>query len=414
MEKNIEIMAPAGSFESLQAAIKAGANSVYFGIKGLNMRSLGAKNFAIEDLPKIVEICSKNNVNTYLTLNTVIYDGDEDLMHSIANAAKSAGITAVIAMDMSPVLYCKSIGLEVHTSTQTNVSNIEAVKFFSQFADTIVLARELSLDQIKKICDQIKEQHITGPKGELLRIEIFVHGALCVSISGKCYMSLATYNKSANRGECLQTCRRKYRVYDDETGTELKIDNNYVMSPKDLCTITFLDKIINSGVSVLKIEGRGRSPDYVYTVVKAYREAVDLCISGEFTEEKAELLVKDLETVFNRGFWHGGYYLGNKLGEWSGTYGSKATKKKVYVGNVMNYYSNKKIGDFELKTESVSVGDEFVIIGPTTGVVKGKVKSIHSDEGPVKVGTKGMLISFPVSEKIRKSDKLYILRDNNI
>lgn len=409
MKNKIEVMAPAGNFESLNAAIKAGADSVYFGIKGLNMRSLGAKNFEIDDLKEIVRICNENNVKTYLTLNVVMYDDDMQKMKDIANAAKEAGITAAIVMDVAAMNYCNEIGLEVHTSTQVNVSNIEAVKFFSKFADTIVLARELNLNQITEICRQIEEEHITGPKGELLKIEIFVHGALCVSISGKCYMSLTSYNKSANRGECLQTCRRKYRIIDDETGNELMIENGYVMSPKDLCTITVLDQIIASGVSVLKIEGRGRSVDYVYTVTKTYKEAVEAIREGNFTKEKIDNWVKELETVFNRGFWHGGYYLGNKTGEWSGSYGSKATKKKIQLGKVVNYYSKKKVGDFELQSDGIKVGDEFMITGPTTGIVKGFVESIYTEEGETEEAVKGQLISFPVDEKIRKNDKLFKL-----
>ncbi|MGM5484457.1 MAG: peptidase U32 family protein [Nanobdellota archaeon] len=403
----VNIMSPAGSYEGLRSAIKAGADSVYFGIKGLNMRSLGAKNFSEEDLPEIVRICRENNVESYLTLNTVIYDDDMERMKDIADRAKEAGVTAVICMDMAAVKYCNSIGLEVHTSTQLNISNTEAVRFYSQFADTVVLARELDLDKIRHIAERIREEDIRGPKGELVKIEIFVHGALCVSISGKCYMSLATYNRSANRGECLQTCRRKYRVIDDETGTELNIDNKYVMSPKDLSTIEHMGEIMNSGASVFKIEGRARSPEYVYEVTKAYREAADLCMSNEYTKEKAEELKKRLKQVFNRGFWEGGYYLGNKLGEWAGTYGSKAEKRKEYIGKAVNHYAKNSIGEFLLQSHDISVGEEFIITGPTTGIVKGEVRSLHTDEGSVKKAEKGEIITFPVDEKIRRNDKLY-------
>jgi U32 family peptidase len=410
MVNKVELMAPAGNFESLNAAIKAGANSVYFGIKGLNMRSLGARNFEISDLKKISEICKENNVKTYLTLNTIIYDNDFDLMKNIINNAKKANINAIIAMDFSVFNYCQEIKMEVHTSTQANVSNIEAVKFFSKFADTIVLARELSLEQIKYICNEIKKQKIKGPNGKLVKIEVFIHGALCVAISGKCYMSLASYNKSANRGECLQVCRRKYRVFDDETNNELVIDNNYVMSPKDLCTIKILDKIIESGVSVLKIEGRGRSMDYVYETVKVYREAIDAYYENKFSEKKLKKWEERLNSVFNRGFWHGGYYLNDKVGEWSNTYGSKSTKKKIYIGDVLNYYSNKKIADIDIKSEEINIDDEILIIGNTT-YVKSIIKSIHSDKGEEKKAIKGLIVSINVSERVRKNDKVYVLKN---
>ena len=378
LNKNkIEIMAPAGSYESLMAGIKAGAGSIYFGVGKINMRANSAANFTIDDLKKIVEICKKNNVRSYLTVNTIIYDEDMKDMKDICDAAKKLGVTAVIVSDIAAMQYAKSIGLEVHISTQANVTNLEAVKFYSQFADVIVLARELSLEQIKKIVEDIKEQKITGPKGDLIKVELFVHGALCISISGKCYMSLANYNFSANRGQCLQSCRRAYRVIDDETGNELKIENKYVMSPTDLCTIKYLDQILDSGVAVLKIEGRGRSPEYVHTVVKAYQSAVESCLNGEFSQKKADNWVKELETVYNRGFWHGGYYLGKKGDEWSAAYGSKAKKKKEYLGIVKNYYSKKMIGLFYLESGEVKLGDEIMVIGPTTGVVKYKVKGAN-------------------------------------
>ena len=405
----IEIMSPAGSQECLSAAIKAGANSVYFGVDQLNMRSKAAKNFKLRDLKNIVKLCAKNNVKTYLTLNTILYDNDQETMKKICNEAKKAKITAIIASDVSAIKYAQSIGQTVHISTQTNVSNLEAVKFYSKYADVIVLARELTLNQIKNIITQIKKQNITGPSGKLIRIEVFAHGALCVSISGKCYMSLGVYNSSANRGKCLQNCRRKYRVIDDETGQELVLDNKYIMSPKDLCTIKFLDKILNAGVQVLKIEGRGRSPEYVYTVTKIYREAADAYLKKRFTKEKTKKWTKELEKVFNRGFWHGGYYLGKKLGEWSGKYGSQATTKKQYLGLTTNYFVKTKIGEFILQNDKLEIGDEILIIGPTTGVIQTKVTTIYKDEKPIKIAKKSDNITIPIPEKIRKRDKLYLV-----
>jgi len=411
--KKVNIMAPAGSYESLMAAIKAGADSVYFGVGELNMRSRSA-NFQYEDLAKIISICKEHNVKSYLTLNTIMYDEDLEQMKKICQIAKDAGVTAVICSDISAISYANSFGLEVHISTQANVSNIEAVKFYSKYADVVVLARELTLEQIKNICDQIKEQNIVGPKGEQVKIELFAHGALCVSISGVCYMSLAQYNSSANRGACFQACRRTYRVIDEETGDELQIDNKFVMSPKDLCTIQFLDKIIDSGITVLKIEGRGRSPDYVYTTVKAYREAADACLAGEFTSEKADVWVKELETVFNRGFWHGGYYLGKKLGEWCGVYGSKATMEKKFVGTVKNYFQKVGVAEVYLESEDLSIGDELVITGPTTGVVKCKIESIRDDDDKdVSEADKGDNITIPVPKKLRANDKVYVIVDRS-
>jgi U32 family peptidase len=410
--KNIELMAPVGSYESLSAAIKAGTNSVYFGVEDLNMRSGSTKNFKINDLKKIISICKKSNVKTYLTLNTVMYNSDLLKIKKICDFAKKQGISAVIACDMSVINYANSINLEVHMSTQTNISNIEAVKFYSKFADVIVLARELTIEQIKEIVKQIKKQKITGPSGNLVKIEIFVHGALCVSISGKCYMSLALYNKSANRGQCLQACRRKYLVRDEETGDELKIDNHYVMSPKDLCTLRFLPEILESGVSVLKFEGRGRSPDYVFTIISTYKKAIDDYQNGSLTKEKVEDYEKELETVFNRGFWHGGYYLGKKLGEWSGIYGSRSTKTKNFVGVITHYFPKAKIAEIELQKDFIKLGDELLITGPTTGVVEGKIKSLFLKETQVKSVKKGdKEITFPVDEKVRKGDKVYILKN---
>jgi len=408
--KDIEIMAPAGSWESLTAAIKAGADSVYFGVEKLNMRARAANNFKLDELKKIVEFCDKHKVKSYLTLNIVLYDNELNDMKLLCDEAKEAGVSAVIAADVAAIQYAKSIDLEVHISTQANVSNLEAVKFYSSYADVIVLARELTLDKIKFIIEEIKKQKIKGPSGNLVRIELFIHGAMCVAISGKCYMSLATYNHSANRGDCLQTCRRKYKVTDEETGNELVIDNEYVMSPKDMCTITFLNELLDSGVTVLKIEGRGRSADYVNTVVSSYRTAVDLYKNKKLTEIKAKKLLKDLESVFNRGFWHGGYYLGNKLGEWAGVYGSKATKKKEFVGQIQNYYSKNKVASLLIETGSLSLGDECLITGPTTGVLQFRIKEILKDEKIVGVAVKGDVVSFQVKEKVRKNDKVYVLK----
>ncbi len=408
---NIEIMSPAGSYEALAAAIKAGANSIYFGVEQLNMRARSANNFTVEDLKKIAQICRENNVKSYLALNTIMYDHDIAMMKTICDAAKQAGISAIIAADISAIAYANSIGLEVHISTQANVSNIEAIKFYAKFADVIVLARELTLQQIKKICDDIKQQNICGPKGELIKIELFAHGAMCVAISGKCYMSLATYNASANRGACLQNCRRSYKVIDNETGDELVIDNEYVMSPKDLCTIGFIDKLLDAGVNVLKIEGRGRAADYVYITTKAYREAADSYLAGNYSQEKAATWIKSLETVYNRGFWHGGYYLGKQLGEWAGAYGSKATKEKVFLGVARNYFNKSKVAHFFIESGSVNVGDEILITGPTTGVIQAKIESMIINEKPAEVANKGDDVTIAVNEKVRVNDKLYLLKN---
>lgn len=409
MKNQIEILAPVGSYETLNAAIKAGANSVYFGIGSLNMRSKSTVNFTIKDLNKIQKICKKNKIKTYLTINTIIYDNDIPLMKKLCDKAKKANINAIIASDISVMEYAKSIGLNTHISTQANISNIEAIKFYSRYANAVILARELTLPQIKKIVNEIKKQNIKGPNKELIKIEVFIHGALCISISGKCYMSLSTQNSSANRGACLQNCRRAYRVIDDETGDELKIDNKYVMSPSDLCTIKFLDKILDSGVSILKIEGRARSVEYVYTTVKVYREAVDSYLDKTFTQEKINRWLKELESVFNRGFWHGGYYFGKKIGEWSGVYGSKSTKVKKHVGIVKNYFSNKKVGHFYMESGELKIGDEVIITGPTTGIVNLKVKEIYLDNKKVNSAKKGDNITIKVEEKIRINDKVYVL-----
>lgn len=404
-------MSPAGSFSSLNTAIKAGANAVYFGIEQLNMRARAANNFKTADLPEIVRICQEKNVKTYLTVNTILYDHDLVMMKRICDAAKSAKVTAIIASDIAALQYAHSIGLEVHISTQQNVSNIEAVKFFANFADVVVLARELTLSQIKKISQEIKENNIKGPAGELIRIELFAHGALCVAISGKCHMSLATQNASANRGACTQNCRRSYRVIDEENGEELVLDNKYVMSPKDLCTIGFLDKILGAGVSVLKLEGRGRSADYVHTVTKCYREAADAVADGTYTKEKIEKWTKELEGVYNRGFWHGGYYLGKQLGEWSGEYGSQATKQNDYVGRVTNYFRKNNIAEIILDSGDLNVADEVLITGDTTGVLKFSPTSIFTNDQSTKKATKGETITTPVPERVRINDKVFVVRD---
>ncbi len=407
----VEIMSPAGSFASLHTAIKAGANSVYFGIEQLNMRARAANNFKTSDLPEIVKICNEKNVKTYLTVNTILYDHDLVMMKKICDAAKENKITAVIASDIAALQYAHSIGLEIHISTQQNVSNIEAVRFFANFADVIVLARELTLNQIKKIIQEIKKDNITGPSGELVKIELFAHGALCVAISGKCYMSLATENASANRGACTQNCRRSYRVTDEESGEELVVDNNYIMSPKDLCTIGFLDKIIGAGVSVLKLEGRGRSADYVHTVTKCYREAADALENGTYTKEKIEAWTAELASVYNRGFWHGGYYLGKQLGEWSGEYGSQATKQNEYIGHVTNYFRKTSIVELIIETGEIKIGDDLFVTGDNSGVIKFKLENFFLNDVPGTVAKKGDTITIPVSERLRINDKLFLSKD---
>jgi len=404
--KNIEIMAPVGSFESLAAAIQAKANSVYFGIEQLNMRAKSSNNFTTNDLKEIVKIAKENNVKTYLTVNTILYDYDLHLMRNIVDIAKISGISAIIASDQAAINYANSIGVEVHISTQVNVSNIETLKFYAKFADVVVLARELSLKQVKYITDKIKEENITGPKGELIKIEIFVHGALCMAVSGKCYLSLHEQNSSANRGACLQTCRKAYNVTEKESGFELEVDNEYIMSAKDLNTISFIDKILDAGVSVLKIEGRGRPPEYVYNVVSSYNEAVESVIDGTFSKEKIEKWTLKLSEVFNRGFWDG-YFLGRKLGEWSEVYGSKATEKKTYIAKTTNYFKNINVAEFYNEAESIKIGDTILIIGQTTGVVKIIVDEIRVNNKLVDETTKGQLFSIKINETIRRSDKLY-------
>ncbi|WP_346858920.1 peptidase U32 family protein [uncultured Draconibacterium sp.] len=408
--RDVEIMAPVGSYESLMAAIQGGANSVYFGVEHLNMRSRSANNFTLDDLRKIVEIASKHNVKTYLTLNVEIFDGEMEQMHGVIDAAKQAGVSAVIAADVSVIQYARSIDLEVHISTQVNITNTEAVKFYSNFADVVVLAREMNLGRVWEISDQIKREQIKGPKGELMKIEMFSHGALCMATSGKCYLSLHEMNSSANRGACLQTCRRAYTVTDKETGAELEIDNEYIMSPKDLKTIHFLNKVLDAGVSVLKIEGRARSAEYVKTTSQCYREAVDAYFDGTFTDEKIENWNERLSAVFNRGYWDG-YYLGQHLGEWSKNYGSLATKRKLYVGKCTNYFKKIGVSEFKLETGNLKVGDEIIITGPTSGVVETKVEEIRFELNPVEEGFKGQRISVPIDAVIRRADKLYKMVD---
>lgn len=420
---DFEIMAPVGSRESLAAALKAGANSIYFGIGKLNMRSHSANAFTIDDLKEIAAICHEHGVQSYLTVNTIIYGEDIPTMHEIVDAAKEAKISAVIASDVAVMTYCNEVGMEVHLSTQLNISNIEALRFYAQFADVVVLARELNMWQVRDIYRQIVEQGIRGPKGELIRIEMFCHGALCMAISGKCYLSLQNAGRSANRGECVQICRRGYEVTDLETGTQLEVDNKYIMSPRDLKTIRFIDVMMNAGVRVFKIEGRARGPEYVYTVVKAYDEAISaaaplLSPQGEMnlsesrpwaTEGQLDEWDRQLSTVFNRGFWDG-YYQGQKLGEWCEVYGSRATEKKVYVGKCMKYFSKIGVAEFLIENEDLHVGDKLLITGTTTGALIQTCEEIRFDLKPVEVATKGQHISIKVNERVRVNDKLYVLQ----
>lgn len=402
----LELMSPAGSFESLMSAIKAGCDSVYFGVEQLNMRARSSINFTIEDLKEITGIAKENNIKTYITLNTIIYDHDLRIMREIVDAAKNYGVDAIIASDHAVLNYCRKTGMPAHISTQCNITNIEAVEFYSAFANVMVLSRELSLKQVSDIVKEIQRREITGPSGELVKIEIFGHGALCMAVSGKCYLSLHSHNASANRGACIQNCRRSYIVIDKEEGYELEIDNEYIMSAKDLCTIDFLDKIIDAGVSVLKIEGRGRSADYVYETTKCYREAIDSIYEGTYNKNKIEDWKNRLSTVFNRGFWDG-YYLGRKMGEWSKEHGSAATKKKLYLGVGRRYFDKIKVAEFQMETHSLSQGDEIIITGPKTGFIKTKVEEIRVNDIPVNEVKKGDIFSIKVPEKIRPSDKLY-------
>ncbi len=403
-------MAPAGSFESMMAAIKAGCNSVYFGVEQLNMRARSSNNFTLEDLKEIARIGKENNVKTYLTLNTILYDHDIKLMKNIVDAVKENGITAIIAADHAVMNYAKKIGVELHISTQANISNIDTIEFYANFADVVVMARELSLMQVADITREIKRRNVTGPSGKLVEVEIFAHGALCMAVSGKCYMSLHSHYASANRGACIQNCRRSYVVTDKDEGIEFEVDNEYIMSAKDLSTIGFLDQILDAGVSVLKLEGRGRSADYVYTVTKCYREAIDAYQNGSYSRENVANWEARLATVFNRGFWDG-YYLGRKMGEWNDVYGSKATKRKIYIGKGIKFFEKASVAEFKLETHSLSVGDEIMVTGPTTGYIEAKVSEIRINDQPVEKVNRGDQFSIHLSEKIRPSDKLYKVVD---
>lgn len=404
--KDFEIMAPVGSYDSLTAAIQGGANSIYFGIEGLNMRAKSSNNFTEDDLRNIAKICRENGLKSYLTVNTIIYDNDISLMHKIVNAAKEANISAIIASDVAVMMYARSIGVEVHLSTQLNITNTLSLMFYAQFADVVVLARELNLDQVNAIYRDIVEKQIKGPGGELIRIEMFCHGALCMAVSGKCYLSLHEKDLSANRGACNQICRRGYIVKDKDSDIELEIDNEYIMSPKDLKTIHFMNKMMDAGVRVFKIEGRARGPEYVRTVVTCYREAINSYCEGSFSETKIENWNTRLATVFNRGFWDG-YYLGQRIGEWSNNYGSGSTKKKVIIGKGIKYFSNLGVAEFQLESGELKVGDEILVTGPTTGAVSTVIDEIRVDLQPVDKAVKGDRFSIRLKEKIRPSDKLF-------
>lgn len=416
-KKDLEIMAPAGNFECLQAAIQGGADSVYFGVEKLNMRSHSANNFRMEDLPEICRICREHGVKSYLTLNIILYQEDLGDMRRTLDAAKAAGITAVIASDMAAIIYARSIGLEVHISTQLSISNAEALRFYSAYADVVVLARELNLDQVREIKAIIDSEGITGPSGRKVEIEMFAHGALCMAVSGKCYLSLHEYGASANRGSCYQICRRGYEVKDLETGNRLVVDNKYIMSPKDLCTIEFMDKITDAGVTVFKIEGRARSAEYVKRTASCYRRAADAVCEGRYTAELAAELKKELSEVFNRGFWDG-YYQGARLGEWSEVYGSKATRRKVYSGKVTNWFARLGVAEILVESAPLKVGDRILVMGPSTGVVETTVKEIRVDLEPVQEAGKGVFCSVPVdlggqTAKLRRSDKVYIWNEQD-
>ena len=427
--KDFEVMAPVGSRESLAAAIQAGADSIYFGIERLNMRAGSASAFTIDDLKDIADTCRQHGIKSYLTVNTIIYDEDIELMHQIIDAAREAGISAIIASDVAVMQYCRatspstncppstlhpspSTPIEVHLSTQLNISNVEALRFYAQFADVVVLARELRMEQVEHIHRCIEEEHICGPSGQPVRIEMFCHGALCMAISGKCYMSLHAANRSANRGECIQICRRSYTATDNETGYQLEIDNKYIMSPKDLKTVRFIDRMMRAGVRVYKIEGRARGPEYVYQVVRCYKEAIEAVLNGTFTDDRKDEWDRRLATVFNRGFWDG-YYQGQLMGEWNKAYGSCATERKVYIGKGTKYYSKLGVAEFTVEATTFKVGDRLLITGPTTGVMYVTANEIHDDNGPVDVARQGTRVSIAVTDKVRPSDKLFKLIDAN-
>lgn len=408
---NIEIMAPVGSYEALSAAIQAGAGSVYFGIGKLNMRSKSTKNFTLDDLHNIATICNEHNVKSYVTVNTVVFDEEIEEMHQLIDAVKANNISAIIASDQSVIQYAKTVGVEVHMSTQCNITNIEAIRYYSQFADVMVTAREVSLNQVKAITKKIEEQNIRGPKGDLIRIEVFCHGALCMAVSGKCYLSLDNFNTSANRGACVQTCRRAYTVQDRDKEITLDIENEYIMSPKDLCTLPFLDKLLDAGVKILKIEGRGRSPEYTKVTVGVYKEAVDAIINGTFTEDRIIEWTERLRSVYNRGFWDG-YYLGRKIGEWTERYGSQATKIKIFVGTVTNFFGKINVAEIRMETQDLNIGDNIMIIGPTTGVYEDQISEIRVDLKSVNASVKGELCSIPTKDVVRRGDKVYKVIDS--
>lgn len=399
-------MSPVGSYESLMAAIQAGAGSVYFGVGNMNMRSRSAANFTNEDLQKITDICKEHHVRSYLTVNTIIYNNEVDEVHQLIDLAKQCEVSAIIAFDWAVIQYCRKIGMEVHISTQCNITNIEAVRFYAQFADVMVLAREVTLAQAADICKSIKDEHICGPSGQLVQIEMFVHGALCMAVSGKCYLSLDNLGYSANRGACLQPCRRKYRVKDDESDMELLVDGKYIMSPKDLCTIGFLDKVIKAGVSILKIEGRGRSAEYVKMVTACYHEALQAIEDGSFTQEKVNQWMDKLRSVYNRDFWDG-YYLGRTMGEWTERYGSQATRVKTHIGKITNYYANIGVAEIYVETGSLNLGENILISGPTTGVYEAVLNEIRVDLKPTDHADKGVYCSIPTTELVRRGDKVY-------
>ncbi|MBQ6082078.1 MAG: U32 family peptidase [Bacteroidales bacterium] len=407
--ERLEIMAPAGNFECLQAAIQGGADSVYFGVGNLNMRSHSANNFAVEDLPEVCRICREAGIKSYLTVNITFYNEDLEPMRQLLKAARQAGVTAVIASDMAAIIEARRLGIEVHISTQLSISNTESLRFYAQFADVIVLARELTLFQVKDIHEAIVREGIKGPSGNLVRIELFCHGALCMAVSGKCYLSLHAHNASANRGSCYQVCRRSYLVTDTDDGNQLEIDNKYIMSPKDLCTIEFMDRIIDAGVTVFKIEGRARSGEYVKTAARAYRDAADAVQNGTYTAEYGTELKARLATVFNRGFWDG-YYLGAKMGEWSDVYGNKATRTKKYIGKITNWFEKLGVAEVQIETGEISVGDPVIISGPTTGVLEFDIPEIRVDLKPVQTARKGDLCSIPCKTKLRRSDKIFLFK----
>ena len=402
----VEIMSPVGSYESLSAAIAAGAGSVYFGVGAMNMRTRSAANFTFEDLANIVQICKEHEVKSYLTVNTIIYNDEIQQMHELLDAAKACGVTAIIASDMAVIQYAREKSIEIHLSTQCNVTNVEAVRYYAQFADVIVLGRECQLRQVADICKVIEEQHITGPKGDLVKIEMFIHGALCMAVSGKCYLSLDNYNSPANRGACLQPCRRAYEVRDVEDGLELMIDNQYIMSPKDLCTIGFLDKIVKAGVSVLKIEGRGRSPEYVKMVTECYHEALESIYNQTFSVEKIDGWMERLRSVYNRDFWDG-YYLGRTMGEWAERYGSQATRMKRRIGKITNYFGNIGVAEICVEEDHLSVGDDMLIIGSTTGVYEDHIQEIRVEDKPVESVAQGVYCSVKTKELVRRGDQVY-------